>query len=464
MNSLSKIKIFKLDINENYTCKDLSYTLFKDIDFSSYTPISFFRSDFRGSRFENVKFQNNCFDRADFIGCTFINCTFINVDFAACEIKSCLFLDGIFQNCKFNNTSIQESSFTGCEFSKQHLLVNMKNCKMIHSKIQDCTFERSTTEKIKFECCTLNNTDFATMHAECHKFISCNLNKVKLDISYVFGYLLSNTNIRDFEVLYRGKKVNLNSQEEALKFVEESRTYELINLFFIYQGFDKIPQILEKVLVYLYNNFTPTNRSDIQNIFEALVFYTTQDITPYNCFIDCLRIINSFVLPELDLEDELLFVGYKEKLNYIISDGLYGKKFIASSSKEVALITIHIQTEDYEEALNLSNSFLEKLCQSCNLTPNWELIESRKGSWILTFAVSAMVIVILPKIIKNYYNLISEIQIQKEFKKKIIQKLQDNTVSIEIIDKLADVVGKLQLDKQSEIDIPKQISEIKAFL
>lgn len=164
------------------------------------------------------------------------------------------------------------------------------------------------------------------------------------------------------------------------------------------------------------------------------------------------------------MEDELLFVGYKEKLNYIISDGLYGKKFIASSSKEVALITIHIQTEDYEEALNLSNSFLEKLCQSCNLTPNWELIESRKGSWILTFAVSAMVIVILPKIIKNYYNLISEIQIQKEFKKKIIQKLQDNTVSIEIIDKLADVVGKLQLDKQSEIDIPKQISEIKAFL
>lgn len=87
MNSLSKIKIFKLDINENYTCKDLSYTLFKDIDFSSYTPISFFRSDFRGSRFENVKFQNNCFDRADFIGCTFINCTFINVDFGHADEK-----------------------------------------------------------------------------------------------------------------------------------------------------------------------------------------------------------------------------------------------------------------------------------------------------------------------------------------------------------------------------------------
>ena len=47
---------------------------------------------------------------------------------------------------------------------------------------------------------------------------------------------------------------------------------------------------------------------------------------------------------------------------------------------------------------------------------------------------------------------------------RIWDRLRGNTVSIEIIDKLADVVGKLQLDKQSEIDIPKQISEIKAFL
>lgn len=47
----------------------------------------------------------------------------------------------------------------------------MKNCEMKQSQINNCSFERSTTEKIEFESCVIKNTDFATMHAECHKFI-----------------------------------------------------------------------------------------------------------------------------------------------------------------------------------------------------------------------------------------------------------------------------------------------------
>ena len=248
MKFLSKMENIVINENDDYTCRNLSYIKFKDIDFSIYKPISFFRSDFRGSRFENIKFQNNYFDRADFIGSTFINCQFINVNFGACEMKSCFFVDSVFEHCVFDNTSIQESSFQKCILKKQHILVNMKNCEMKFSQIHDCTFERSTTEKIEFESCLLENVDFATMHAECHKFIDCELNNVKLGISYVFSYLLCNTSIKDFQVLYRGKEVSLNSQEEAMKFLEESRTYELINIFFIYRGFDKIPQLLDKIL------------------------------------------------------------------------------------------------------------------------------------------------------------------------------------------------------------------------
>ena len=51
MNLISETKDIKINENEDYTCKDLSYMNFKDIDFSLYNPISFFRSDFRGSRF-----------------------------------------------------------------------------------------------------------------------------------------------------------------------------------------------------------------------------------------------------------------------------------------------------------------------------------------------------------------------------------------------------------------------------
>lgn len=464
MKFLSKMENIVINENDDYTCRNLSYIKFKDIDFSIYKPISFFRSDFRGSRFENIKFQNNYFDRADFIASTFINCQFINVNFGACEMKSCFFVDSVFEHCVFDNTSIQESSFQKCILKKQHILVNMKNCEMKFSQIHDCTFERSTTEKIEFESCLLENVDFATMHAECHKFIDCELNNVKLGISYVFSYLLCNTSIKDFQVLYRGKEVSLNSQEEAMKFLEESRTYELINIFFIYRGFDKIPQLLDKILKYLYNNYNPASKAEITNILEALVFYTIHDIITYECFIDCLKCINSIVLPKLNLEDELLFIGYKEKLNHIISDGLYGKNFIASSCNQKALIILHVETENYDEALKISNDFLEKLYQKCNLSTSQELVESRKGSWILTFSVSAMIVVMLPRIVKSYYNLISEIQLKKGFKKKIIKKIESPKISINEMDQLADIVEKLQILEQPEIDVPKQISDIKASL
>lgn len=464
MNSLSKIKKFKFDKQDDYTCKDFSYTHFVDIDFSLYPAISFFRSDFRGSRFENIIFKNNCFDRADFISCTFTNCKFLNVDIGASEMKTCYFLNVVFENCNFNNTSIQESTFEKCNFNNQHILINMKHCTMHDTRILDCTFERSTTENITFENCLLQKTDLATMHAECHRFINCELYMVKLGISYVFGYLLSKTNIKEFEVLYRGKEVKLDSQEEALKFLEETRMYEIINIFFIYQKFERIPKLLENTLAYLYGNYNTSTKAEIINIFEALIFYVMQDITPYKCFIDCLAVINSMSLPKMKCEDELLFVAYKEKLNYIFSTGMYGKSFIESSCNEKAFITIHIDTNDYDQALMISNEFLEKLYQNCMISPSWELIDKEKGSWILTFVISAMVIVILPKVAKNYYNLFSEIQIKRKFKKQLLQKLEKKSVSLVEMQNLADVVSKLNFTDQTDINIPKQISEIKTFL
>lgn len=464
MNFLSKIQNIEINEDDNYTCRDLSYTKYMDIDFSLYKPISFFRSDFRGSRFENIKFKNNNFDRCDFIASTFMNCQFTNVDFGACEIKACFFINCTFEKCIYDNTSIQESMFEKCIFNEQHILVNMKNCEMKHSQISNCTFERSTTEKIEFESCRIENTDFATMHAECHKFIDCKLNNVKLDVSYVFGYLLCNTSIKDFKVLYRGKEVKLDSKEEAIKFLEESRTYELINLLFIYRGFDKIPQLLDQIIRHLYSNYNPAAKSELVNIFEALIFYTTHDIIPYSCFIGCLECVNSIVLPILNLKDELLFIGYKEKLNHIMSDGLYGEKFIQSSCNEKAILILHINSDDYGEAIEISNNFLAKLYKKCNLIEKWELIESHKGSWILTFAISAMIMTMLPKIIKNYYNLISEIQIKSSLKKKILKKIDSPRLTTDEMEQLVDIVGQLQILEQTEIDIPQKISNIKAIL
>lgn len=128
--------------------ENLSYTLFEKLDFINVLPkISFFRSDFRGSRFINVTFHKNNFDRADFISAIFENCSFNEVDIAACEIKNCYFNNCNFTLNNYANTSIQECTFENCTFENEQFLVHMKNCVFINCTMKNCNFDRSSTEK-----------------------------------------------------------------------------------------------------------------------------------------------------------------------------------------------------------------------------------------------------------------------------------------------------------------------------
>ena len=70
----------------------------------------------------------------------------------------------------------------------------------------------------------------------------------------------------------------------------------------------------------------------------------------------------------------------------------------------------------------------------------------------------------LPKIIKNYYNLISEIQIKSSLKKKILKKADCARLTTNEMEQLVDIVDKLKILEQTEIDIPQKISNIKAIL
>ena len=74
---------------QSYEKCDLSYRIFKDLDFSVIGPISFFRSDFRGSKFSSITFLCNNFDLADFIGNTFLNVEFREVNWGNSEVKNC---------------------------------------------------------------------------------------------------------------------------------------------------------------------------------------------------------------------------------------------------------------------------------------------------------------------------------------------------------------------------------------
>ncbi|MDR2166407.1 MAG: pentapeptide repeat-containing protein, partial [Clostridiales bacterium] len=68
MGELVRQKRFASTGSTSREKEDFTYTLFENIDFmQDDSPVSFFRSDFRGAKFVNVIFYRNNFDRADFI-------------------------------------------------------------------------------------------------------------------------------------------------------------------------------------------------------------------------------------------------------------------------------------------------------------------------------------------------------------------------------------------------------------
>ncbi len=89
MQDLIPIRIFEDTGNTRREKEDLTYMSFQNLrQENAVTPISFFRSDFRGPSFFNCCFFNNNFDRADFIACVFENCCFDNVNIAAASGRS----------------------------------------------------------------------------------------------------------------------------------------------------------------------------------------------------------------------------------------------------------------------------------------------------------------------------------------------------------------------------------------
>jgi uncharacterized protein YjbI with pentapeptide repeats len=465
MESLSKIRRFVENDSCNRECEDFSYTLFENIDFSKKEKsYSFFRSDFRGARFVNVIFNKNNFDRADFISCSFDNCKFLDVDILACEIKNCSFNNVSFTENHYDNTSIQECSFINCVFSREKMLVNMKKCVFEKSKFDKCTFERSTTEELTFKNSQLNCVDFATMHAECHKFISCNLSDVKLGISYVYGYLYHDTDISKFEVLYRGKKVNLNSEQEALKLIEGNRIYEFFNILFIYEKYKLIPNFLHNALETIFNNYNHIYKLEMINMLKALQFHTLYNSLPYECIIDCIEILQDCKLSNFPLEDELEFISIRESIVHLIENHKYNEKLIQTATQSYAVVTLHIDTDDITIATNISQNFFDEICIKYGLHNDSTLVESKKGSVILTFVITAAIALLIPKIIKECNDTIIDIRVKSQLAKQIVKKLDKKQLSNSELNFLIEIATNKNLISNDKMSIPELIKSIKIFV
>ncbi|PYE50157.1 pentapeptide repeat-containing protein [Paenibacillus barcinonensis] len=447
MSEITKFRKFIDNQSLTREKEDLTYTVFEKLNFIDELPqISFFRSDFRGSKFVEVQFYKNNFDRADFISAVFDSCLFKEVNIAASEIKNCYF-----NNCEFSlndyaNTSIQECTFENCNFENEQFLVNMKNCKFINCTLHKCQFERSTTEKMDFNHCHISESNMATMHAENYSFSFCKLENVSFGISYIFGYLFHETDISGLDVLYRGNSVKMNIEnfsEYIISLLSHQRFYEFINAnIFLFKKFDEIPDHFSHALIELSKINNSTRKLQITYILDMISFYTLNNQLPYKFICEILKRLDQFDWSIFPFDEQLVYMSLHKKIEMIITNFQYDYSFIESSANSTLFLTFTCKTDEYQEAFEITSNMLDELHSKLGFPKKYNLILKEKGSWILTFVVASTVGLMLPKLFNDYSNIYFNFVLKNRLLKKAELLLDNVTVNTENI---STVIETLQL-------------------
>lgn len=475
MNNLINLRTFQITNRIIYEKEDLSYTSFNNLDFFiNQNGIIFFRCDFRGSNFSDCNFYKNNLDRSDFISCVFQNVSFKSTQIAASEIKNCYFNNVVFEekNC-YENTSIQECTFVKCKFISESLLVNMKNCTFIDCKFSNCSFERSTTEKLTFVKCTIIDTDLATMHAERHSFKECKLKGVYMGIDYIFGYLFYNTNIKGLSILYHGDEVHLENQKLFESYInnlwKQQRYYEYINANIIYGNFDIIPERLYMALNLLKNKICCIRKLDITDILNSICFYIKNETITYNCFVNIINVLNDFDWNCFSDEEQLTYLVIRNKIDLIINQKKFSKTILNSAYNNISTITFHCKTNDYENAYKYTTNILDKIFSYYGLCNNYIFLYKEKGSWIITFAVCSFIALSLPKFIKCSTDVAIEIKTKKQISKQIENKLNNENLELKDLKLISEIATESNLipngdNNYEKIDVQDLINSIKIGL
>lgn len=257
----------------------------------------------------------------------------------------------------------------------------------------ECDFNRSSVDKSTFTSCTIKDTNFATLHAECITFISCNLVKIKLGLSYLFGYLYSNTSLSNVECLYRGKIVTPEFfNEYACNLYVEKRFSEYFNSLIIRGEIKELPGFLSKILSEIVESSNEIYIDDqISNLLLTIIFYIEHEVFNYNIVIDLLDVLYSFEYKKLPLNIQMDYHACIDNLMFLLQENDFSDGFYAEANRHTSVITFCCDTNDYDAALNVTKQVMDEICKRCNLDNGYFLLNSQKGSWILTYVVVSLI-------------------------------------------------------------------------
>lgn len=431
---------------KRFESKDLSYSVFENIDFHKYVHlVSFFRSDFRGTKFTNIEFYKNNFDRSDFLSTVFIDCSFEKVQFGCCQMKNCYFKNVTFTNNLYRNTSIHSTTFVNCEFPDETFLINMQHCKLVNCTFSGCTFEMSTTDSDTFENCKFYNTNLATMHAENHKFVACQFDNVCIGSSYFFGYSIAKCTWNQVVFLYRGEHVHFEDilvDEFLEKFEAEHRYNDMLNFYINRKVQEKIPDMLKKSLNY-YKEASYGRMLDISVILESLAFAAMYETVDYETLHESLETIAETDMSYYSFDERIEIDALRTKLQNALYLRPHSEEYLDRINvNSKSTLSIRLNSDDYDKCVETARHVLDSVSDG----NYWTLIEKQKGSWILIYsAATVVVLAALPKIIKNFADVYFDIKTKKVLSDKLLQKIENTDITLKDIKKLTAATQEAEL-------------------
>lgn len=300
MNLPSIYKLFNRQNEEMVEKQDLTYQIFKDLDYTKLKwKTSFYRSDFRGSRFENVTFYQNNFDIADFINNIFVNVELSNVQFGEAEVKNCVFQKCYFKENQYISVPFTNCTFLKCDFSDEKFRLTMKDCTFKDCTFRRCVFDQCSTDTIEFNNCAILKCELSTMHAENYKIIDCIFRDTYLGINFLGTYLIKGTDFNLLSFKYRGNIVSITNEDFFIQYTYDMfkyfRFYEYLNLLIILHLNCVIEDELERVLKAFHIIENKNLRLyTIKSVFEMLEFYFGSDCLSISTICNLLTILNQY--------------------------------------------------------------------------------------------------------------------------------------------------------------------------
>ncbi|MCM1297480.1 MAG: pentapeptide repeat-containing protein, partial [Muribaculaceae bacterium] len=469
MHEMLKTNIFDKTLL-NCETMDLSYKLFKNIDYTIFeTVVSFYRCDFRGSKFEDCTFYKNPFGRSDFIDAHICNSKFQEVNWGSCLFENTTFENVEFSRNEYKGVSSKYTYFKKCIFNNETFITNMFDTIYQECTFVDCIFERSSILNVQFINCVFIRTDISQCHAEKLKFDSCKLEEVYLGLQFWATYLFKNTFINRFAFKYHGKIVDIVREDYFLssfaEFWENGRLYEFINAHILSKQLSMqadLLYIVEVVFRKLIDFPAKVRKRNILDILDMLEFYFSYDHIDFITYNSIIEYIKEYGLNDYPFDESIEYLSKIYKISVLMSNFMYEYKYLYTIDRDQKCKCIfRLDSRNEDEAIDyltsIFNSANINLCNGYYKSPLFEIIRVSSGSIILTITSWALLSVLVSYCAKKVIHNLESISIEHTINSAIRKQLSSNDppISIAKIDKIGKIATKYQLINTNDADEEK---------